>query len=134
MICVFDSSALLAMLRGESAGDLVRRMLCDRANACHIHALNLCEVFYIIRREYGEAEALGRHAELGALGLVAREDLDTLFWQDTARIKADHRRVSLADCCGVALARRLGGMFVTTDHHELDALAAAGVCSIQFVR
>lgn len=134
MICIFDSSALLAMLRGEHAGDTVREVLRDARNASHIHALNLCEVYYIIRREYGEPEALAKLAELTALGLTTQEKLDTALWQDAGRMKADYRRVSLADCCGLALARRMGGTFLTTDRHELDNDAILALCPIQFIR
>ncbi len=34
----------------------------------------------------------------------------------------------------LALARRVGGTFLSTDHHELDALKAAGVCEVEFIR
>lgn len=42
--------------------------------------------------------------------------------------------VSLADCCGLALARRTGGTFLTTDKHELERLRDLGVCPIEFIR
>jgi predicted nucleic acid-binding protein len=60
--------------------------------------------------------------------------MDALFWQDAGRLKSVHRRISLADCCAAALARRLSGELVSADHHELDPLAAAGVISIRFIR
>jgi len=49
-------------------------------------------------------------------------------------MKADYRRVSLADCFGLALARRLKGAFLSTDHNEIEALHEAGVCPVQFIR
>jgi predicted nucleic acid-binding protein len=71
---------------------------------------------------------------LVANGLTIMSDLDPPFWQDAGRIKAVHRRVSLADCFGIALARRLGAEFVTADHHEFDALVPLGLCPIRFIR
>jgi hypothetical protein len=50
------------------------------------------------------------------------------------RLKAVHRKVSLADCCAMALTNRVGGTLLTTDHHELDALALLGVCPMKFIR
>src|SRR5579871_26376 len=35
------------------------------------------------------------------------------FWKTARSIKAVHRRVSLADCCALALARRLGARLVS---------------------
>ncbi|MDQ3812426.1 MAG: hypothetical protein M3347_00580, partial [Armatimonadota bacterium] len=67
------------------------------------------------------------------VGLVARDDLDAAFWQDVATLKAEHD-VALGDAFGLALARRLDADFVTSDHHEIDAVAAAGACSVTFIR
>jgi predicted nucleic acid-binding protein len=47
---------------------------------------------------------------------------------------AVHRKVSLADCCAIALTNRVGGTLLTSDHHELDPIASLGVCSITFIR
>ncbi|MEO6725401.1 MAG: hypothetical protein ABIU20_01565, partial [Blastocatellia bacterium] len=82
----------------------------------------------------GETQALKILADLRGLGVIERDDLDLVFWQHTGRLKAIHRRVSLADCCALALTLRLGGELVTSDHHELDPLAAAGLCPIKFFR
>jgi predicted nucleic acid-binding protein len=49
-------------------------------------------------------------------------------------LKAVRKKISLADCCAVILANRVGGVLLASDHHELDALAADGVCPITFIR
>jgi len=134
MTYVFDSSALLAWLKDEPGADTVDVALHDRDSVRLVHALNLAEVFYDQRRTGGEEFAQGALELLGASGLQAREDLDAALWQDAARIKADHRRISLADCCGLALARRAGGTFLTTDKHELDRDEVKALCPIQFIR
>ncbi len=67
-------------------------------------------------------------------GVLVRADFDEAFWQEAGRLKAVHRRVSLADCFGLTLTERTGGTFVTSDHHELEPLAQAGICSISFFR
>lgn len=134
MIYVLDACALLAFLRQEPGHDVVRAVIEDVANDCFTHALNLCEVFYGIHRESGEAAAMKAINDLNRLGIVTRPDLDDQFWQDVGRLKSVWRRVSLADCCAVALTQRLAGELLTSDHHELDPLAAAGVCQITFFR
>jgi predicted nucleic acid-binding protein len=42
--------------------------------------------------------------------------------------------MSLADAFGLALAERLGYAFVTSDHKELDPVAASGDVRITFIR
>ena len=134
MIYVLDACALLAFLRQEPGHDVVRAVIEDVANDCFAHALNLCEVFYGIHRESGETAAIQAINDISRLGIVTRPDLDDHFWQEVGRLKSVWRRVSLADCCAIALTQRLAGELITSDHHELDPLAAAGVCAITFFR
>jgi len=72
--------------------------------------------------------------ELRSLGIVERNDLETEFWTEAAKLKAVHRKISLADCFAIALTKRVDGMLLTSDHHELDSLAKLGVCPITFIR
>lgn len=134
MIYVLDSSAMIALANNEIGADVVADLLDDPQHECCAHAINLCEVFYDAIRRSSETQALTLIADLYSLGVIERRDLDIAFWQQAGRLKAIHRRVSLADCCAIALTLRVGGELVTSDHHELDALAAAGVCPINFFR
>lgn len=72
--------------------------------------------------------------ELHNMGIGIMTTMDTAFWEDAARLKSRFRRVSLPDCYGVALARRLNASFVTSDRHELEALDAAGIADFTFIR
>jgi hypothetical protein len=53
-----------------------------------------------------------------------RQDLDPAFWKAAGVLKAERRRISLADCFAVTLACRLRACLVTADRHELEPLAA----------
>ena len=131
---VFDACALIAFLRDEAGADQVERLLADEHAECLAHAVNLCEVYYdFLRASNEEAVARGAIEDLTALGLVAREDLDPLFWQDAGRYKAKGR-ISLADCFAIALSQRVGGTVVTTDHAEFDPIAARNQCRVRFIR
>jgi len=134
MIYVLDSSAMIALANNEPGASVVAELLKDQQHECCAHAINLCEVYYDAIRRSSELQASNIITELAGLGVIERCDFDTVFWQHVGRLKALHRRVSLADCCALALTLRIGGQLVTSDHHELDALAAAGVCPIQFFR
>ena len=109
MIYVFDSSAMIAYLRKETGHHVVSSLFADPKNTCSAHAANLCEVFYDFRRSVDEAAAQNTLADLLRIGLIERTDFDRAFWQEAARLKADWRKISLADCFGLVLAQRLGG-------------------------
>lgn len=133
-IWVMDSSAIIAYTQMEAGADRVRLVLRDQANACTIHAINLCEVFYdAVRREH-EASARAVIERLLDAGLTVRADMDPEFWEAAGLLKARQHRVSLADCFCVTLARRLGGRILTCDHHEFDRVAPLGLCPVEFAR
>ena len=60
--------------------------------------------------------------------------LTPAIWQAAGALKANLRRVSLADCFAIELTRRLHATILTSDHHEFDALVAQSVCDIRFIR
>lgn len=134
MRLVFDSGALLAVLGNEPGAQVVLGLLNDPNNELFMHALNAVEVFYQVSRASDVLSARGVLNSFMARGLAESTLMDTAFREDLAQLKADWRRVSLADCAGVALSRRLGAEFVTADHHELDVLDAAGVATFRFFR
>lgn len=134
MNLVYDSSVLIAYFEDEPGAEEVEGLLADKSNVGFIHSINLCEVFYHVRRKQGEQAAREAYTAVQRLRLSIREDMDEDLWQSAARIKADHARVSLADCLCIALANRLGADVVTSDRHEIEALAAANICRARFIR
>ena len=133
-VYVADAGAMIAVLRDEPGADVFEAVVGNADNVTYAHAANLVEVFYDFLRSDGEEDAQTAIRSIAEARVYFREDFDRAFWEDAARIKADYRRVSLADCFGVALVRRLRATFLTTDHHELEAIHAAGVCPIRFIR
>ena len=120
--------------RPVPGADVVRLLLQDPGNTCFAHAINLCELYYDFVRAANVAAAAAAIQDLIDVGVVPREDLDAAFWQQAGYHKALHRRVSLANCLCIALAQRINGTLVTTDHHEFDAIAPLGLCPILFIR
>lgn len=133
MNVILDSSAIIAYLANEPGAEVVDELLKDVENAVFVHAVNLCEVFYEVARLAGQDKAKAVTAALRNAGISTREDMDTGFWQDAGLIKADYRKVSLADCICAALAARIGGEVVTADR-EFQPLAQQGVCNVRFIR
>lgn len=125
MTYCFDANAMIALLTDEPGADVIASILIDPEAIIYAHAINLAEVFYWSIRNEGESKALLAYAGLQALGIQTRADMDEEFWQDAAGVKA-HHRISLADAFAIALTNRVDGELVTSDHHELDPVAAAG--------
>ena len=130
---VLDACAMIAFLRDEPGAATVETLLVAQPAGCHAHAINLCEVFYDILRASDEPTAQQAIADLLTAGVVPSEDLSPALWQRAGRLKARHR-LSLADAFALALAQTLDAELVTSDHHELDPLAAAGVARVRFIR
>ncbi len=60
--------------------------------------------------------------------------MDISFWQEVGNLKSMHKKVSLADCCAIALSNRLDAGLLTSDHHEFDILDEKGTCNFIFFR
>jgi len=134
MSAVFDASALISFLRDEPGAEKVQTLLERETESKYVHALNLCEVYYDFFRAAGEHSAESAISELLAIGIRERNDVDSEFWREVGRIKAMHRRVSLADCCALSLASRLNTTLISADRHELDRLVGFGHWDITFIR
>lgn len=130
---VIDAGALIAFLDNELGAPIMAELYATRPS-WHMHAINVCEVLYHYRRSIGEEGIEIAQARIDRAGIAVHEDLDPGFVHDVARLKADYARVSLADCCFLALARRIGGEAVTTDHKEMDPLVLLNLCQITFIR
>ena len=92
-------------------------------DAC-LHAVNLGEVYYLaLRRGQNDADKIMEQV-LG-LGVQIRRDLDNDFIRLAGKWKAGHR-VAYADAFVLALAERDQATLVSTDHGELDPIAAEG--------
>lgn len=130
---VLDACAMIAFLRDEDGSEAVADLL-NKDDACIAHAINMCEVYYDFLRASGD-ESIAREAirDLESVGINTREDMDFSFWCVAGQHKV-RGRISIADCFAIALALRVGGTIVTTDHKEFDPIDKQGHCSIRFVR
>jgi uncharacterized protein with PIN domain len=131
---IFDACAIIAWLSDEDGAARVTDYLAGSDNRCLVSAMNACEVYYDLYRrgDPGGADDLDRL--LTASGFRVVSEFPSSLWKEAGRLKANLRRVSLADCFAMALAIQEGGELVTSDHHELDSVAASGLVSIVFIR
>lgn len=133
-VFVFDACALIALLDAEPGAEVVETLLAENDHRCVVHLLNVSEVYYHIHRRADRQRADRLRVVLESYGLEIEESLVPELWREASRLKAEWRRVSLVDCFALALAIREGAALVTSDHHELDSLAEAGVCQFRFFR
>lgn len=131
---VFDSCAVIAFLQREPGAEVVAEILKAPRSRCLIHAINACEVYYDIYRRSGEADAAALDEILATTGIELVETIPSALWHSAGTLKAEWRRVSLADCFALALAQLERGTVLTSDHHELDEIAKAAICPIRFIR
>jgi PIN domain nuclease of toxin-antitoxin system len=129
-----DASAAICLLDKEVGAEVVEDHVRRDPGRNFIHALTVCEVCYHTWRIAGPSEAETIFDDLEATGIHVMEDMDTFFVREVGMLKAVHRRVSLADCCALALARRYRYPLLTTDRHELSRLLELEIAKIVFIR
>jgi ribonuclease VapC len=128
-----DAGPFIAFLDDEPGADVVEGVLTEPGSNCYAHIFNLAEVYYIYFRRGGVAMAEAALQAVVDVGIIVCDDNDTAYWKEAATFKGRHA-IALPDAFCLALARRLGGTVVTTDHNEFDPLVPLSYCPILFVR
>jgi PIN domain nuclease of toxin-antitoxin system len=127
LIYVLDACALIAFLDNEDGADavddLIKRGNDEEITIC-MSSINVFEVYYD-RLKRDAALAYDFHDIFSALAIqVIPIEEDALF-AEAGRLKAAYRKMSIAYAFGLATAACLDGIFVTSDHHELEAIEKA---------
>jgi predicted nucleic acid-binding protein len=119
-----DACALLALLNDEAGADTIEGLL-DKSRrgelSLYMSIINLLEVYYAELRDKGADTA---NIALDAVRYYAVRIIDTVsapVFREAARLKAGYK-ISLGDAIGLATAAELSAQFVSSDHHELDAV------------
>jgi predicted nucleic acid-binding protein len=133
MVLVLDACALIAYIRDEQGAERVESLLVDQQNQCYVHAINMCEVYYLLFRAFGEARAKQAVDDIRGAGVQVYEHVSEALWMDAGHLKAV-LGIPIADSYVAALSRALGGEVVTTDHTDFDEIARGGFCTVQFIR
>ena len=114
---VLDTSAVLAVMHGESGAEAVRPWL----GRCAISAVNYAEAASKLI-EGGASRYWAREAIVG-LGLIVM-DFDQALAERAGELRplTRHRGLSLGDRACIALAEREGVPIITTDRNWHDIL------------
>lgn len=130
---IIDACAILAFIGDEEGADKIEEALTKEAGECYIHALNMSEVYYNLIRDVGQKDAENALSDLKATGIKIREDMDEWFWARVGLIKS-YGRISLGDCCAIALAIRENVPVLTSDHVEFEPIRKKKICSVEYFR
>jgi predicted nucleic acid-binding protein len=120
---VLDACALIALIKGEEGEDIVWNILYHASIGSAeiiMHEINLLEVYYGFYHERGKDYAKEKVAEAGLFFITIRGLTDSVFIE-AGRLKASYK-ISLADSIALAQASVSGGILLTADHHEFDAV------------
>jgi len=121
---IIDACALLAFLNDEEGADKIEDLLnqSDVNNSVSMSIINLLEVYYGELRDKGSEIAqivldMVQHYSIKIINTVSEQ-----VFSEAARLKVAYK-MSIADCIGLATATDASAIFVSSDHHELDAIA-----------
>ncbi|MCL2055000.1 MAG: PIN domain-containing protein [Oscillospiraceae bacterium] len=133
---VLDACALIAAIKQENGALAVAELYEEAVNGkadIIINKVNLLEVYYGFRREYGEEYADKiLNSVINSIVNISDINIETLI--EAGRIKSKYRRISLADSIALAEASVRLGYLVTSDHHEMDVLDEAGLVKFLWIR
>jgi predicted nucleic acid-binding protein len=121
---VLDACALIALLKREDGWDLVNALFNQARTGeitLYMHIINLLEVIYGFRRDKGTAYAVNILKNVHASPIRIIDTVSQPVFDEAARLKGTNK-MSIADAIGIAIAESLNAAFVTSDHHELDAV------------
>ncbi len=113
---VFDSHALLKFFQKEKGYEKVIRLLKEAADTevrKYINAINLGEIIYSTKREFGDQKKLEVLANIERLNFMILPIPNGLIFQ-AAEYKAEYS-ISYADCFALASAVELSASIVTGD-------------------
>ncbi len=113
---LFDSYAVLNFFQKEKGYEKVVRVLeqADKAKTVkYINVINLGEIIYTTKREFGDLKKIEVLAHLERLNFVILPVTNALVYQ-AAEFKAQYS-ISYADCFALASAVEYKALFVTGD-------------------
>jgi len=120
---VLDACALVALLKGENGAkevdNLFQKVEEGEAALC-INIVNLLEVYYGFIGDIGFTETTDMMNCIDNSPLAVINTISRKVYLEAARLKGTYHRLSLADAVGVATSIERDGVFVTSDHHELE--------------
>jgi len=115
---VLDACALLAFLKKEEGGEVVKKIISSDYEVL-LHNVNLLEVYYDLLRELGKEKSDAICEEILNLPIKIIYDTDLFLIKTAGYFKVNYR-ISLGDSFVLATAKLNSAIIVTSDRHELS--------------
>jgi len=115
---VLDACALLAFLKKEKGGEVVKKIISSDYEVL-LHNVNLLEVYYDLLRELGKEKSDAICEEILNLPIKIIYDTDLFLIKTAGYFKVNYR-ISLGDSFVLATAKLNSAIVVTSDRHELS--------------
>ena len=133
---VFDACALVAFFNDENGVDVVESLLSEATDGLCVVTMNkynLLEIYYGYLRANGEAfaEKILKSVEESCIKIADVLTDDIL--RQAGKLKVTYK-ISLADAMVLSQAAIDDAIVVTSDHHELDAVARNGKIKFLWIR
>ena len=122
---VLDACAMIAVINREEGAEVVDNLFQQAFKGeinLYMSIINLLEVNYGFIRDIGITKTQEIMKRIDDTPLEVISTISQQTYNEAARIKGTHHKLSLADSVGLAAAAELDGIFVTSDHHEFEAI------------
>jgi predicted nucleic acid-binding protein len=90
-------------------------------------------VYYKVYRIRGEKEAKRMFAEFKKRPISINHEISDELFEEAGRLKATYK-ISIADSIALAQASVLDAEFLTSDHHEFDAVEKSERIQFHWIR
>ena len=125
-IYVLDACAVIAALSNEDGADKVEVAYKEVASGnakIIVNIVNLLEVYYDDYRVHGKKSADKMVESIMASPTIIVSEINKDIFKEAGRLKATYK-ISLADAFVLAQTKVVGGVLLTSDHHEFDIVEA----------
>lgn len=131
MKLIFDTSAIIALLRDEPGSDIVEKLIFNAPGSCCIHPVNYVELHYKMAHHGGASAAKMAVEHVRRIGISVTDISGEDFLQRVGVIKNLHSALSLGDCFAIGLSEWLKGTVITSDKRFSDASDIAKIRQIR---
>ena len=127
MTYIFDTSAIIALLRDEEGSDVVERIILNAPGSCCMHSVNYVELYYKMGDKGGAEAAKTAVNHLRHIGISVMDISGEAFLQRVGQIKNLFPALSLGDSFAVGLSEWVRGTVVTADKQFSNTAAITGI-------
>ncbi len=128
---IFDTSAIIALLRDEPGSDTVGKILLNSPGLCCLHSVNYVELYYKMAGHGGATAAVQAVRHLRHIGILVTDISGEAFLRRVGQIKTSFPALSLGDRFAIGLSEWLKGTVITSDKRFSDASSLTRIKQIR---